>query len=114
MKTSGAWIRPLSGDYLIFIIALALLGWLFSHYWNWQAATRLQIHQGGQLIATLTLDQQRELSVSGPLGITRIEIDHGRARVHSHPVPINIAFIKGGSHMPDRHHFVYLIGSAFV
>ena len=85
MKTSGAWIRPLSGDYLIFIIALAFLGWLFSHYWNWQAATRLQIHQGGQLIATLTLDQQRELSVSGPLGITRIEIDHGRARVHSSP-----------------------------
>ena len=85
MKASSAWSRPLGGDYLVIILALLLLAFLFSHYWSWQSASRLQIQQGGKLLATLTLDQQREVSVTGPLGVTVIQIEHGRARVKSSP-----------------------------
>ncbi len=85
MKKTAPSIRPLSGDYLILVLALLFILWLFSHYWTWQSATRLQIYQGGHLFATLTLDQQREVSIHGPLGLTLIEIDHGRARVHASP-----------------------------
>ena len=43
------------------------------------------IRAGDQVYATLSLAQKRTLDVPGPLGISRIEIDNGRARVASDP-----------------------------
>ena len=43
--------------------------------------------QGGQVVADLALHEARELTVSGPLGPTRIEIADGRVRVAADPGP---------------------------
>ncbi len=83
MSHKSSW--PLPGDYLIVLSALALLVWLFSQFWSWQPASRLQLHQAGKLVATMTLDQQRIVKLDGPLGVTVVQIQHGRARILSSP-----------------------------
>ncbi len=77
--------RPLRGDYLLVAAALALVLWLFSHFWQRQAASTLEIRQGDHLFARLTLDQHQQISVPGPLGVSVIEIDYGRVRFIASP-----------------------------
>jgi hypothetical protein len=58
---------------------------LFATLWRNEAAGKLRIRAGDRVFATLSLDQQRTLQVPGPLGISTIVIDRGRARVASDP-----------------------------
>ena len=45
----------------------------------------LRIRQGDHVYATLSLAQQRTLEITGPLGISRIVIDHGHVRFERSP-----------------------------
>ncbi|GAA5784076.1 hypothetical protein GCM10007860_19470 [Chitiniphilus shinanonensis] len=78
-------VRP--GDWLILGLGALLAGWLF--WWNWQqpAATRVRVYSNGRIYAEIDLAAHRRLDVPGPLGITRVEIDRGRARVAADPGP---------------------------
>lgn len=77
--------KPLPGDWLVLAIGCALVGLLFATLWQSTPAGKLRIRAGERIYATLSLNQKRTLDVPGPLGISRIEIDHGRARVASDP-----------------------------
>jgi hypothetical protein len=77
--------NPLPGDWLMLAIGGAAVAILFGTLWHNEPAGKLRIRAGDQVFATLSLAQQRTLEVPGPLGISRIEIDNGRARVASDP-----------------------------
>ena len=77
--------KPLPGDWLILCLGGVAVALLFATLWNDGAAGKLRIRAGERVFATLSLDQRRNLEVPGPLGITTIAIDHGRARVASDP-----------------------------
>jgi hypothetical protein len=77
--------NPLPGDWLMLAIGGAAVAILFATLWHNEPAGKLRIRAGDQVLATLSLAQQRTLEVPGPLGISRIEIDNGRARVASDP-----------------------------
>lgn len=77
--------RPLPGDWLVLGIGCAVAAALFASLWQGEAAGKLRIRAGDRVFATLSLDQKRTLEVPGPLGISRIEIDRGRARVAADP-----------------------------
>ncbi|MEW6591082.1 MAG: NusG domain II-containing protein [Pseudomonadota bacterium] len=55
--------------------------------WGGPAGDTAVIRAGGEVVETLALDRTRRLSVAGPLGTTRIEIEPGRARVAADPSP---------------------------
>ena len=77
--------RPLPGDWLIVAAGAALVVVLFATLWQGGHATKLRIRQGGHVYATLSLAQQRTLEITGPLGISRIVIDHGHVRFERSP-----------------------------
>lgn len=77
--------KPLAGDWLVIAASLITIVFLFQTLWQGGQASRLIIRQGDHIYATLSLDQKRSLEIPGPLGISRVEIDHGRARVASDP-----------------------------
>ncbi|WP_374402596.1 NusG domain II-containing protein [Niveibacterium sp.] len=80
-----ALVRP--GDYLVLVLAVVLVGMLGLHFWRGGAADRAEIRAAGKLFATVPLSAPQLITVPGPLGLTRIEIDVGRARVASDPGP---------------------------
>jgi len=77
--------KPFPGDWLVLGFGGALVAVLFATLWHNEAAGKLRIRAGDRVFATLSLDQQRTLQVPGPLGVSTIVIDHGRARVASDP-----------------------------
>lgn len=77
--------KPLAGDWLVLLLGLAVVLVLFATLWQAAPAGKLRVRAGDRVFATLSLNQQRTLDVPGPLGISRIVIDRGRARVASDP-----------------------------
>lgn len=77
--------RPLTGDWLVMGIGCIVVAVLFATLCRNEPAGKLRIRAGDRVFATLSLDQQRTLQVPGPLGISTILIDRGRARVASDP-----------------------------
>lgn len=77
--------NPRPGDWLVLAIGGAAVAVLFATLWQDEPAGKLRIRAGDQVFATLSLTQKRTLEVPGPLGISRIEIDNGRARVAADP-----------------------------
>ena len=85
-------IRPgdvlLAGAALVLIIAL----------WLRQADSlegRVVIRVNGQLAQEASLRLNRQIEVSGPLGISRIEIRDGRVRVATDPSPRQLCVQQG-------------------
>ena len=85
MKSWLALIRP--GDWLVVLGAALLVGLSVPLFWQGGLADRAIIHQEGKLFAEVDLRSKRLLEVSGPLGVTLIAIEPGRARVVSDPGP---------------------------
>lgn len=77
--------KPLPGDWLVLVLGMATVVLLFATLWHDEPAGKLRIRAGDQVYATLSLAQKRTLDVPGPLGISRIEVDNGRARVAADP-----------------------------
>lgn len=80
-----ALARP--GDWLMLALALFLTVFAGMRLWSADRPTRAEVRAGGQTVATLPLDRAGHFEVRGPLGITRIETEPGRARVASDPGP---------------------------
>ena len=77
--------KPLPGDWIVISAGLLLVVMLFLTLWHGERAAKLRIRQGNSIYATLSLDQERTLDISGPLGNTRIVIHQGQARFVSSP-----------------------------
>lgn len=80
-----ALLRP--GDWLTILLTAALVGASIPVFWQGGMADRAIIRQEGAVFAEVDLRTRRQLEVRGPLGITVIDIEPGRARVASDPGP---------------------------
>ncbi|MPN63439.1 hypothetical protein SDC9_211198 [bioreactor metagenome] len=80
-----ALIRP--GDWLVFLLVAALVGFSIPQFWQGGLADRAIVRQEGKVFAEVDLRTRREIFVPGPLGITRIAVEPGRARVVADPGP---------------------------
>lgn len=76
-----------TGDWLVLFAGIVLVVWLALVCWDRQAAARVRIYQDGKLFAELDLSLVRIVQVPGPLGMTDVEISHGRARIARDPSP---------------------------
>ncbi|MFT3735477.1 MAG: NusG domain II-containing protein [Rhodocyclaceae bacterium] len=82
------WLRLLrAGDALTLALWAAFTAFITLHFWSPDAPRQAIVRVAGQQVASLSLDTPRQFEVRGPLGITRIEIEPGRARVASDPGP---------------------------
>ena len=84
----AAWralIRP--GDVLVAFAGLVLCGYAFVSMWQGGRPETAIVRAGGKLVAELDLALPQVFEVRGPLGMTRIEIQPGRARVAADPGP---------------------------
>lgn len=80
-----ALLRP--GDWLVMAGGLALAAYASLLLWRGGAPDGAEIRVGGAVFARLPLDRPQQVEVPGPLGITRVEIQPGRARVAADPGP---------------------------
>lgn len=80
-----ALIRP--GDWLVFLVVAALVGFSIPQFWQGGLADRAIVRQEGKVFAEVDLRTRREILVPGPLGVTRIAVEPGRARVVADPGP---------------------------
>jgi len=76
-----------SGDYLVVASALAFSVVSARLLWQGGAPASAVIRAGGSIVAEVALSHSRRLEIEGPLGITVIEIEPGRARVSADPGP---------------------------
>jgi hypothetical protein len=74
-----------AGDWLVIALGLAVVALLFQTLWQTGPASKLRVRQGDHVFATMSLDQVRTLEIPGPLGLSRIAIDHGRVRFSQSP-----------------------------
>ncbi len=84
----NAWrhlMRP--GDWLMLMLLSCAVAASFLLLWRGGAADKVVVRAGGKVFAEVPLAAPRELEVPGPLGVTRIEILPGRARVAADPGP---------------------------
>jgi hypothetical protein len=85
---SPSWRRYVRiGDVLVFSAALAATATLGAVFWSPDTPQRAIVRTGGRVAAELPLDRPGRIDVSGPLGITHIEVEPGKARVAADPGP---------------------------
>lgn len=75
----------LIGDWLVIALSALIVVALFATLWHTEPANKLRIRQGDSIYATLSLNQQRQLEISGPLGVSKIIIDNGKVRFEQSP-----------------------------
>lgn len=80
-----ALLRP--GDYLVLLLACAATALSAFSLWGPERPSLAVVRAGGRTVASLPLDRPGRVDVPGPLGLTRIEVQPGRARVLSDPGP---------------------------
>ncbi|MDD5296282.1 MAG: NusG domain II-containing protein [Rhodocyclaceae bacterium] len=76
-------MRP--GDWLVLAAAAAVCVVLVPFALSGGAPEKAVVKRDGAVVAELPLSARRTLDVPGPIGVTRIEIQPGRARVASDP-----------------------------
>lgn len=75
----------LPGDWLALVLSIIGVVLLFQTLWHFEPANKLRIRQGDDVYATLSLNQVRTLEISGPLGVSKISIEHGKVRFEHSP-----------------------------
>ncbi|THF63194.1 NusG domain II-containing protein [Pseudothauera nasutitermitis] len=78
-------MRP--GDWLVIAAGLLLCAYAGATLWRGGAPDKAVIRAGGELFGEYPLSARRTVEVPGPLGVTLIEIEPGRARVAADPGP---------------------------
>jgi len=85
MKMHWRLLKP--GDWLVLMLAIAACAYLLPLAWRGGAAEKAVVKSNGDIVAEIGLNAARRIEVAGPLGITVIEVQPGRARVLSDPGP---------------------------
>ncbi|MDP2031746.1 MAG: NusG domain II-containing protein [Thiobacillus sp.] len=86
-------IRP--GDIGVLLTGAGLVVALTLWAWGGGQGDTVIIRAAGQVIETTSLSHSQHLNVDGPLGVTRIEIEPGRARVAADPSPRQLCVKQG-------------------
>lgn len=69
------------------VLGIVFVGFLFAEIWHAGGAQKVLIRKGGAVFAEVSLFQNRNISVQGPLGVSMIAISDGAARVVRDPGP---------------------------
>lgn len=85
MRSLRSLIRP--GDWLVVLLTAAAVAASFPLLYRGGPAEKAVVRAGGKVVAQLPLNGSHRLEVPGPLGLTRIEVEPGRARVAADPGP---------------------------
>lgn len=73
-------------DAVVLALALALLPYLYLHYWgDATQGTEARILVGGKEVALISLRQDQSLAIPGRLGASRFEIHDGKIRFVASP-----------------------------
>ncbi|UXY15281.1 NusG domain II-containing protein [Chitiniphilus purpureus] len=75
------------GDWLTLGIAALAVLTLAHVAWQPGPAARVRLYSAGTLYAEVDLAARQTLQIPGPLGLTRVEVAQGRARIQSDPGP---------------------------
>ena len=89
MKASFAQWRGLlrAGDAGVVLAGLLVCVYAVLSLWRGGAPDGAVVRAGGKIVAEVDLASERLIEVQGPLGVTLIEIQPGRARVAADPGP---------------------------
>lgn len=77
----------LPGDMMVVAAGLMVCAYAVLSLWRGGAPDGAVVRAGGRVVAEVDLNRERRIDVPGPLGVTVIEIQPGRARVASDPGP---------------------------
>lgn len=80
-----ALLRP--GDFATLFAAVAVCVLAALLLWRGGAPDKAIVRAGGKVVGEYGLARPQVVEVPGPLGVTRIEIEPGRARVAADPGP---------------------------
>ncbi|MEO6024230.1 MAG: NusG domain II-containing protein [Burkholderiales bacterium] len=83
------------GDWLTLALVCCSVGWLCATLWRHGAGDLVIVRSKGQVVSELSLQRNRTLSVTGPLGATVIEVKDQRVRIVSDPSPRQICVHHG-------------------
>lgn len=75
----GDWLTLLLGCFSVVFITLTV--------WNGEQADRAIIRSAGKIFKEVPLSRDTQIEVPGPLGISIINIEKGKARISSDPSP---------------------------
>jgi len=78
-------LRP--GDGVVIAAGLAFAALAGVQLWQGGAPRWAEVRAGGTVVARLPIDRAGSVEVDGPIGVTRIQVAPGRARVESDPGP---------------------------
>lgn len=78
-------LRP--GDWVVVVLSAAAVAASFPLLWQGGAAEKAVVRRDGAVVAELDLSRRRTLEVEGALGVSRIVVEPGRARVAADPGP---------------------------
>lgn len=83
-------------DWLLLIILLsAVITAFFSVRTLFPAGETVTVEVNGKVTHRLSLLEDKIIEVSGPLGVTRIEVKKGRVRILESPCPDKICMLQG-------------------
>ena len=80
---------------LVLALAGLLTAGLFFNAWSKPAGNTVIVRAHGKLMLRTSLDRDADYRVPGKLGVSLIEVRHGRARVASDPGPKQICVRQG-------------------
>ena len=80
---------------MILILGCVIVASLVLIYWRGPQGDTLIIRAGGKVYDQVSLQRARTVSVTGPLGVTQIEIQPGRARIARDPSPRQLCVKQG-------------------
>lgn len=86
-------LRP--GDLLVLVFAGMATAGLFFNAWSSPAGSTVLVRAQGKVMVRAALERDADYSVRGALGISRIEVRQGRARVAADPGPRQICVKQG-------------------
>lgn len=86
-------LRP--GDLAVLALAAGLTAAFFLNAWSAPAGSKVLVRAQGKVLVRAALDRDADYSVYGALGVSRIEVRQGRARVAADPGPKQICVKQG-------------------
>jgi hypothetical protein len=74
-----------AGDLLVLALMGLVTAGLFLNAWSKPQGNALVVRSQGKVMVRASLDQDADYAVPGMLGLSKIEVRHGRARVAADP-----------------------------
>lgn len=98
MALNKYWQRLTRLDRLIVVVLLALCVLVFIALGLRSPGQSVQVRQNQETLFNAPLAEDRSVELQGPLGVTRLEIANGRARIVASPCPYKVCIGMGAIH----------------